>query len=78
MPDAFTGMPTAERTEYLLDSLIEGESLDGILEALAGIAEKKARSHSNKVRVNQWSRASRRLKELRTWCAELGPGSECR
>ena len=32
MPHGFTAMATAERTEYLLNSLIEGESLDGILE----------------------------------------------
>jgi hypothetical protein len=72
-------MPKTHSIEYLLESLVEGESLDGVLTSLIVIAEKKAQSrYSNKVTVHQWSRAARRLKELREWCAEFGPGSDCR
>ena len=67
----FADMPkTTHSTEYLLESLVEGESLDGVLTSLIVIAEKKA--------VNQWIRAARRLKELREWCAKFGPDSDCR
>jgi hypothetical protein len=70
---------TTHSREYLLESLVEGESLDGVLTSLIVIAEKKAQSqHSNKVTVKQWSRTARRLKELREWCAKFGPGSDCR
>jgi hypothetical protein len=70
---------TTHSREYLLESLVEGESLDGVLTFLIVIAEKKAQSqHGNKVTVKQWSRAARRLKELREWCAKFGPGSDCR
>ena len=70
----FADMPkTTHSTEYLLESLVEGESLDGVLTSLIVIAERKAQSkYSNKVTANQWSRAARRLKELREWCARLG------
>jgi len=72
-------MPKTDSTEYLLESLVNGESLDRVLASLIVIAEKRAQSqYSNKVTVNQWSRAARRLKELREWCAEFGPGSDCR
>ena len=79
-PHCFADMPkTTHSTEYLLESLVEGESLDGVLTSLIVIAEKKAQSqHSNKVTVKQWTRAARRLKELREWCAKFGPGSDCR
>ncbi len=67
------------RIEYILESLVDGESLDSLITSLIAIAEKKAQSrYSNKVAVNQWSRTARRLKELREWCAEFGPGSTCR
>jgi hypothetical protein len=70
---------TTHSREYLLESLVDGESLDGVLTSLIVIAEKKAQSqYSNKVTVNQWSRAARRFKELREWCAKFGPGSDCR
>ena len=70
---------TTHSTEYLLESLVDGESLDGVLTSLIVIAEKKAQSqYSNKVTVNQWSRVARRLKELREWCAKFGPSSDCR
>jgi hypothetical protein len=43
------------------------------------IAEKKAQNqYSNKVIVNQWSCAARRLKELREWYAKFGPDFDCR
>jgi hypothetical protein len=72
-------MHKTHSTEYLLESLVEGESLDGVLTSLIVIAEKKAKSqYSNKVTVKQWSRTARRLKELREWCAKFGPGSDCR
>ena len=76
----FADMPkTTHSTEYLLESLVEGESLNGVLTSLIVIAEKKAQNqYSNKVIVNQWSCAARRLKELREWCAKFGPGSDCR
>jgi len=78
-PHCFADMPKTNSTEYLLESLVHGESLDGVLTSLMVIAEKKAQSqYSNKVAVNQWSRAARRLKELREWCAKFGPGSDCR
>ena len=78
-PRRFADMLKTSSTEYLLESLIHDESLDGVLTSLIVIAEKKAQSrHSNKVTVHQWSRAARRLKELRDWCAEFGPGSDCR
>jgi len=63
-------MPKTHSIEYLLESLVEGESLDGVLTSLIVIAEKKA--------ANQWSRAARRLKKLREWCAKFGPDSDCR
>jgi hypothetical protein len=71
----FADMPkTTHSREYLLESLVEGESLDGVLTSLIVIAEKKAQSqYSNKVTVNQWSRAARRFKELREWCASSAP-----
>ena len=70
---------TTHSTEYLLESLVEGESLDGVLAYLIVIAEKKAQSqHSNKVTVKQWSRTARRLNEFRVWCTKFGPGSDCR
>ncbi len=55
----FADMPkTTHSREYLLESLVEGESLDGVLTSLIVIAEKKAQSqHGNKVTVKQWSRA---------------------
>jgi len=72
-------MHKTHSTEYLLESLVEGESLDGVLTFLIVIAEKKAQSqYSNKVTVKQWSRTARRLKELREWCVKFGPGSDCR
>jgi hypothetical protein len=65
-------------TEYLLESLVDGESLDCVLTSLIVIGKRKAQSkYSNKVTVNQWSRAARRLKELREWCARFGPASDC-
>jgi hypothetical protein len=68
-PHCFADMLQTHSTEYLLESLVDGESLDGVLTSLMVIAEKKAQSQpSNKVTVNQWSRAARRLKELREWC----------
>ena len=78
-PHCFADMLKTHSTEYLLESLVDGESLDGVLTSLIVIAEKKAQSqHGNKVTVKQWSRAARRLKELREWCAKFGPGSDCR
>ena len=78
-PHCFADMLKTSSTEYLLESLVDGESLDGVLTSLIVIAEKKAQSQpSNKVTVNQWSRAARHLKELREWCAKFGPGSDCR
>ena len=70
---------TTHSTEYLLEALVNGESLDGVLTSLIVIAEKKAQSqYSNKVTAKQWSRAASRLRELREWCAKFGPGSDCR
>ena len=70
----FADMHKTHSTEYLLESLVDGESLGGVLTSLMVIAEKKAQSqYSNKVTVKQWSRAARRLKELREWCAKFGP-----
>ena len=78
-PRRFADMPKAHSTEYLLESLVDGESLDSVLTSLIVIAEKKAQSqHSNKATIKQWSRAAGRLKELREWCAKFGPGSDCR
>jgi hypothetical protein len=78
-PHCFADMYRTHSTKYLLESLVDGESLDRVLTSLIVIAEKKAQSqYSNKVTVNQWSRAARRLKELRAWCAKFGPGSDCR
>ncbi len=78
-PRRFADMYKTHSTEYLLESLVDGESLDGVLTSLIVIAEKKAQSqYSNKVTVKQWSRAARRLKELREWCAKFGPSSDCR
>jgi hypothetical protein len=78
-PHCFADMHKTHSTEYLLESLINSESLDGVLTSLIVIAEKKAQSqYSNKVTVNQWSRGARRLKELREWRAKFGPGSDCR
>jgi hypothetical protein len=55
------------------------KALMASLTSLIVIDEKKAQSqYSNKVTVNQWSRAARRLKELREWCAKFGPDSDCR
>jgi hypothetical protein len=68
-----------DRTQQLLECLVDSESLDGVLARLIVTAEKKARSqYSDKRSVAQWNRALRRLKELRAWCAEFGPGSGCR
>ena len=78
-PHCFGDMLKTHSTEYLLESLVNGESLDGVLASLIVIAEKKAQSqHSNKATIKQWSRAAGRLKELREWCAKFGPGSDCR
>jgi hypothetical protein len=68
-----------DRTQQLLESLVDSESLDGILARLIATAEKKTRSqHTDKCSIARWARAHRRLKELRAWCAEFGPGSDCR
>ena len=78
-PHCFADMPKTHSIEYLLESLVDGESLDGVLTSLMVIAEKKAQSqHSNKATIKQWSRAAGRLKDLREWCAKFGPGSDCR
>ena len=62
-----------------VECLIESESLDGVLARLISIAEKKAKDrHSDRLTAAQWRRATRRLIELRAWCAEFGPGSGCR
>jgi hypothetical protein len=44
-PRRFADMPkTTHSTEYLLEALVDGESLDGVLTSLMVIAEKKAQS----------------------------------
>ncbi len=71
--------PPCDRTQYLLECLVESENLDGLLSALVAIAEKNARSpYSDKLAARQWTRTLRRLRELREWCVEFGPGSGCR
>ncbi len=71
--------PACDRTQYLLECLVESESLDGLLCALIAIAERNAESpDSDKLAAKQWNRTLRRLRELREWCAEFGPGSDCR
>ena len=68
-----------DRAEYVLECLVERESLDGVLATLIAIAEKKAKTNANDKRTAaQWNRSLRRLIELRAWCAEFGPGSGCR
>ena len=72
-------MPKTHSIEYLLEALVDGESLDSVLTSLIVIAEKKAQNqYSNKVIVNQWGCAARRLKELREWYAKFGPDFDCR
>ena len=69
----------SKSTEYILESLADSEGLNGVLASLIAVAERKAKSkYGDKVSANQWSRTIRRLKELREWCAEFGPGSTCR
>jgi hypothetical protein len=69
-------LPTCDRTEYFLECIVEDEGLDEVLNSLIAIAEKKAQSEQNhKLIAKQCSRASRRLNELREWCAEFGLGS---
>ena len=69
----------SKNTEYILEGLADSEGLNGVLASLIAVAERKAKSKcGDKVSANQWSRITRRLKELREWCAEFGPGSTCR
>jgi len=73
------GMLMYDRQRDVLECLVDSESLDGVLVRLIAIAEKKAQSrHENRLTATQWTRARRRLIELRSWCAEFGPGSGCR
>jgi hypothetical protein len=68
------GMLMYDRQRDVLECLV-----DGVLVRLIAIAEKKAQSrHENRLTATQWTRARRRLIELRAWCAEFGPGSGCR
>ncbi len=68
-----------DRQRDVLECLVDSESLDGVLARLIVIAEKKAQSrHANRLTAAQWTRALRRLTELRAWCGEFGPGSGCR
>lgn len=73
------GVLMYDRQRDVLECLVDSESLDGVLVRLIAIAEKKAQSrHENRLTATQWTRAMRRLIELRAWCAEFGPGSGCR
>ena len=73
------GMLMYDRQRDVLECLVDSESLDGVLVRLIAIAEKKAQSrYENRLTATQWTRAMRRLTELRAWCAEFGPGSGCR
>jgi hypothetical protein len=68
-----------DRQRDVLECLVDSESLDGVLVRLIAIAEKKAQNRrENRLTATQWTRAMRRLTELRAWCAEFGPGSVCR
>ncbi len=68
------GMLMYDRQRDVLECLV-----DGVLVRLIAIAETKAQSrHENRLTATQWTRARRRLIELRAWCAEFGPGSGCR
>ena len=73
------GMLMYDRQRDVLERLVDSESLDGVLVRLIAIAEKKVQSrYENRLTATQWTRAMRRLTELRAWCAEFGPGSGCR
>ena len=63
----------------LLECLVDTESFDDVLITLADIARAKAVDPAaNKHEQKQWRKANDRLVMLRDWCAQFGPGSDCR
>jgi hypothetical protein len=68
-----------DRSRRLLECLVDTESFDDVLITLADIARAKAEDPSaNKHEQKQWRKANDRLGMLRDWCAQFGPGSNCR
>ena len=59
----------------LLEYLMNTESFDDVLIALAGITRAKA---AKTYELKQWRKAGDRLVMLPDWCAQFGPGSDCR
>jgi hypothetical protein len=78
-PFTTSRVPMDDRSRNLLECLVDTESFDAVLTTLAVIAHEKAEHPNvNKYEAKLWSRASDRLVKLRDWCAEFGPGSDCR
>jgi hypothetical protein len=68
-----------DRSRRRLECVLDTESFDDVLIALAGITHAKSEDRAaEKYEQKQWRKASDRLVMLRDWCAQFGPGSGCR
>jgi hypothetical protein len=68
-----------DRSRRGLECLVDCASFDDVLAALAEITRAKSENlASEKYEQKQWRKAGERLVMLREWCAQFGPGSNCR
>jgi hypothetical protein len=68
-----------DRSRRFLECLVDSESFDDLLITLVDITHAKADDPAaKKHEQKQWRKASDRLVVLRDWCAQFGPGSDCR
>jgi len=73
-----------ECSKNILDCLVGSHGLTHVVGALSEIAANTSTVHmadgsrDSKREAKQWSKMSTRLMDLHDWCAEFGPGSDCR
>jgi len=68
-----------DRSRRFFECLAKKESFDDVLITVADIAHAKSENpDADKHEQKQWRKASDRLVMPRDWCAQFGPGSDCR